>query len=412
MNEPKITVIVPTRERCDVLAKTLHTIVAQDYDQLEIVVSDNFSPDGTRETVEALRDPRVRYINTGQRLSMSHNWEFALSHVRTGWVTILGDDDGLLPNALTKVAELIRNHQVEAVRSRVCSYAWPSTGNQPFGSLSVPLASGVELRRSSDWLERVLSGRAPYTDLPMLYNGGFVACDVLNRIRHTTGSFYRSSIPDVYAAIAIASVTERYAFSHEPLAINGASRHSTGTAYFSSRPKALTSSADLFHSEGIIPVHPDFPVADDGRFPRSLQAMVFESYLQSTALRPLAEQLPRAKQLEVVLSANLQNDPDIEQWGQRFAQMHGLDYSDIKRASVKTRLRQRLSAAGRNFIDEVRTFQCGSRDLPLHDVCEAAIAAASILQVSVHRRSWLGVLSRRLNARLGTRAHRLGAQIP
>lgn len=412
MNQPKITVVIPTRERCDVLAKTLHTVVAQDYDHLEIIVSDNFSTDRTRETVEALRDPRMRYVNTGRRLSMSHNWEFALSHVNTGWLTVLGDDDGLLPNALVKVAELIRSNQVQAIRSSVCGYGWPSAGDSSFGSLSVPLASGIELRNSSEWLAKVLHGRASYTDLPMLYNGGFVSHDVVERIRNATGTFYRSSIPDVYSAVAIASVTQRYAFSHEPLAINGASRHSTGTAYFSSRPKAQSCSADLFHSEGIIPVHSDLPVSDAGRFPRSLQAMVFESYLQSADLRPPDEKVRHAEQLELVLSANVQNDPEIETWGRQFAQLHGLDYAGIERMSARTRGRLRFAAAGRNFVNEVHTFHCGSRELPLHDVYEASIAAASIRQLRTGRPSWLGVVARRLAAKLRTRTRRLGAQIP
>jgi glycosyltransferase involved in cell wall biosynthesis len=103
---PKITVIVPTRERCDVLQHCLQTLTMQDYQHLEILVSDNFSADATKEVVASAGDPRIRYINTGRRLSMSHNWEFALSHVRDGWVTFIGDDDGLPPGAIASVSDL------------------------------------------------------------------------------------------------------------------------------------------------------------------------------------------------------------------------------------------------------------------------------------------------------------------
>jgi hypothetical protein len=50
--------------------------------------------------VASFKDPRIRYVNTGKHLSMSHNWEFALSHVEKGYVTFVGDDDGLLPGAI------------------------------------------------------------------------------------------------------------------------------------------------------------------------------------------------------------------------------------------------------------------------------------------------------------------------
>ena len=76
------TVVIPTRERCDTLEHSLRTCVTQDYDNLEILISDNFSQDRTREVVESFNDKRIRYINTGKRLSMTDNFEFALSHVK------------------------------------------------------------------------------------------------------------------------------------------------------------------------------------------------------------------------------------------------------------------------------------------------------------------------------------------
>ena len=76
------TVVIPTRERCDTLEHTLRTCVMQEYTNLEIIVSDNYSQDHTREVVEYFKDSRIRYINTGKRISMSDNYEFALSHVK------------------------------------------------------------------------------------------------------------------------------------------------------------------------------------------------------------------------------------------------------------------------------------------------------------------------------------------
>lgn len=401
MSEPKITVVIPTRERCDVLGDALRTVLAQDHGPLEVIVSDNHSADATRQVVAQFGDSRLRYVNPGRRLSMSHHWEFAISHVEGGWMTILGDDDGLLPGALTKVAKLMRTGSTQAIRSRVCGYAWPSVTGSSFGKLTVPLASGCELRDSGVWLKRALDGRAGYTELPMLYSGGFVATDLVQRIRHTTGNFYLSSIPDVYSAVAIASVSKHYLFCHEPLAINGASKHSTGTAYFASASQQQTTAADLFHSEGIIPIHPDFTDSAHGRFPKSLQVMVFESYLQSAPLRPLEAQIPRQMQLEVALAAGLPNDHGLDEWARGYARRHGLDHADARRAATRLRRRLRLAASGRNFSDEVQTFECGSNDLPLRNVHEAALAAAAIRQFGADRRTWMGVLARRLASKLG-----------
>ena len=168
MTKPKITVIIPTRERCEVLEKSLQTVTSQDYENLDIIVSDNFSSDGTEDLVRSIDDKRVRYLNTGQRISMSHNWEFALSHVSDGWVTIIGDDDGLLPDSLYKVAQIVQATDIKAIRSSVCYYAWPASTGHVFGLLKIPVSSGHEVRDARVWLFKVLQGRASYTELPML----------------------------------------------------------------------------------------------------------------------------------------------------------------------------------------------------------------------------------------------------
>jgi len=82
-DNPLITVIIPTRERADTLETCLQTVVAQTYPNLKIIVSDNCSNDNTKDVVLSFDDKRITYLNTGRRLSMTHNWEFAIRNVTT-----------------------------------------------------------------------------------------------------------------------------------------------------------------------------------------------------------------------------------------------------------------------------------------------------------------------------------------
>lgn len=379
MNEPKITVIIPTRDRCDVLGASLRTVTAQEYDNLEIIVSDNFSTDNTKEVVRSANDVRIKYINTGERISMSHNWEFALSNVDdTGWVTIIGDDDGLLPGALNKIANIVTSTNIQAIRTSVCSYAWPSLQGTQFRQLRIPLRSGQELRKSRIWLEKVLSGVAPYTQLPMLYNGGFVKMSVLQKIKSRCGSVYNSSNPDIYSAVAIASVIDRYIYSEEPAAINGASQHSTGTSHFSRKDKSVISPAHKFASENNIPFHEDIPLSDCGRIPKSLQVMVYESYLQSMCLRTSPHRDFHAEQLEIILKTSRKHQGEIEKWGARFASMHELDYGLIRARARRKRIFFTLAWSKSLIASEVNNYGVGSLDQPIKDVYEASIVAAEI----------------------------------
>ena len=259
----KFTIVIPTRERMDTLEWSIKTCLCQDYEDFEVLVSDNASQDGTADLVKSFSDPRIRYINTGKRLGMSQNWEFALSHVEASYVFFMGDDDGLLPDALQKANQLLTEYQVDALTWKKASYSWPNCINSNAQNcLVISLRRGVELRNSEQMLRRVcdfdptLRGTS-YEQLPGLYNS-FVAISAIDKARSQTGKFFCSQIPDVYSAIALTSSVKTYAYSDRPLSINGASSHSNGTSYMKS-PKGATSAK--FLSEDNIPFHPDILLA-------------------------------------------------------------------------------------------------------------------------------------------------------
>lgn len=375
---PKITVIIPTRERCDVLRYSLQNVLAQDYSNFEVIVSDNFSQDGTKNIVEKFEDSRVRYINTGSRVGMSQNWEFALSHVTDGWVTVIGDDDGLLPGALEKVALLIKKTGAKAIRSETCSYTWPDLTGKPFGRLGIPIKKGWEIRASKTWLRKVILGNADYTSLPMLYNGGFVEFSVLMEIKKRSGSFIRSMTPDVYFACAISSVLKEYVYSFEPLAINGASKHSGGTSVFTSKKLSADSPGGKFLSEDNIPFHEDLPLDGLGAPPRSIQALVFESYLQSECLR--REDLHKSYQYQLsLILAHCGNFKDeIYAWGRLFSSKNGISFGSADGLSSYLRRRHIFITRVRSIRRIFSTFAVGDTYVPLKNVYEASVAASVV----------------------------------
>ena len=281
----QFNIIVPTRDRADTLVHCLRTLVMQNYDRLQIIVCDNFSQDSTKDAVTSFADKRIKYVNPGRRLSMSHNWEYALGHVTDGWVAIVGDDDGLVPNALETIAEAIRTTGCEGLVSRRCTYFWPQsmTANDHGGFednlLTVPVASGIEMRNSRHWLGKLMQGKASYYDLPMLYTGGFVHTSAINKARNADANFFLSMIPDVYSGIALASVMNEYVMLNEPLFVSGISSNSNGASVLGSGKNLgpakhfFTESNILFHSR-----------LNGGELIKSIPILVYESYLQSVHL--------------------------------------------------------------------------------------------------------------------------------
>lgn len=377
---PKISVVIPTRERCDVLESSLRTVTQQQYENLEILVSDNHSRDRTEEIVRSVADPRVRYVNTGRRVSMSHNWEFALSHVTGDWVTVIGDDDGLLPDCIPRVRALIDGGAASAIQSATCLYRWPGHKKRTHGRIRIPMRTGLETRNSAEWIERVLRGMATHLDLPVLYTGGFVKRSVLEHIKEKCGRLYNSRIPDVYSAFAVASVLPSYTYSHSPLAISGVSRHSTGTDQFSARSTSADSPSQKFFSEENLPFHSDIPLMADGNVPSSLAILNLESYLQASPLRTPDPNESAQQHLEVVLAGTNHDTPGLLAWARDFAKMHGADYEKALRQSRYLRLKQILPTMSANFRRRRGRKTIGSPRLPIQNVYEASLAAAEYLR--------------------------------
>jgi glycosyltransferase involved in cell wall biosynthesis len=227
----QFTVIVPTRERCETLLHTLRTCTAQNYDNLQIIVSDNASQDRTLDVVQSLNDPRIRYINPGRRVSMVENFEFAFSHVQTGYVISIGDDDGLAVDALRKANELIAKTRAQALTSDFAQYIWPNVETSAANQLMFSPRNGFEVRESRQYLSKVLYRRHPFNHLPCIYYG-FIDSQLINRLRAKQGGkLFMTSVVDVYTAIALSAHISNYCFSFEPLTINGMSGRSNGAAF-------------------------------------------------------------------------------------------------------------------------------------------------------------------------------------
>jgi glycosyltransferase involved in cell wall biosynthesis len=385
---PCVTVIIPTRERADTLFYTLQTVLSQSYANLRIIVSDNFSSDTTKDVVMSFRDDRIEYFNTGKRLSMSHNWEFALSKVNDdGFVTILGDDDGLLPCAIENAVQVLLATGSKALMTEACYYQWPSLTNNNYGTLSLPLSKGYQVRNGEVWLKKLMDGKVTISSLPTLYTGGFIHTSIIKHIKDKSpnGLFYHSPIPDVYSAIAITSVIESYVFLYEALAIIGLSKNSTGISVLNEE-NGKKSPANSFYSESNIPFHPFIPMCQNGRIPSSDQVYKYESYLQSLFLRDDKNVITHEEQIKVILALSSGQPSSVKGWCKQFAEINKINYEKIRKLSFFYNFYLRIeSVPGRLKYSWNLCFFDTPR-LPIVNICEAVIAVSTLAQYSLRKR--------------------------
>jgi glycosyltransferase involved in cell wall biosynthesis len=138
---PKISVIIPTYNRADLVSRAIESVIDQTYQDWELLVVDDGSTDNTKEVVEKFvkKDSRIKYfLQSNQGASSARN--FGIKNSRGDFVAFLDSDDLYLPDNLEKKIAILSTHQevvlvngfswmVSAVSGKFINYASYSPSN-------------------------------------------------------------------------------------------------------------------------------------------------------------------------------------------------------------------------------------------------------------------------------------------
>ncbi|HYC49744.1 MAG TPA: glycosyltransferase family A protein [Gemmatimonadaceae bacterium] len=237
VTHPRFTVIIPQKDRAEYLGPTLRSCMAQDYPNLEIIVSDDGSTDGSVEVVRALMavDSRIKLFTHERHIGMRENFEFALRQAQPGYVIALGGDDGLVVGAVTRMHEILRETGRELLTWPMAGFTYPERpGGENILYIERRKDRGVRFLRSRDWLNDIArTFRYQTSECPMFYMKGVASTTLVDRVRSRTpdGSFYVCPTPDGFSGVVLAGEVEDFAFTDEPLSIGGTTHKSQGKRY-------------------------------------------------------------------------------------------------------------------------------------------------------------------------------------
>ncbi len=240
----KYTIIIPTRNRLEYLPYAINSVLDSERDDFELIISDNLSSDGTGEFLVGLKDSRVRIVMPEVVLPMAGHYEFALNQAKGEWITILGDDDAVMPYFFERLDHYIeKNPVIDVISSARAYYFWP--GCEDIYGNNVMIYESDE-RCSVRSLEKdmmsVLNGVRSCFDIPQIYTTSVVKRSLYNEIKMRSGGcFYHSIIPDMYSAVAIWMARKEYLRVEEPLFWVGTSSKSM------SRSDRIYQDAKAFH---------------------------------------------------------------------------------------------------------------------------------------------------------------------
>lgn len=241
-----ISVVIPTKDRAEYLRHSLATALDIKSSQVEFLISDNASDDDTREVVHAFKDSRVRYINTGRRISMRQNFEFALEESRGDYVIFFGDDDTILPGQFNALRIILEAHTPDGLSWDYPVYGWPVKDNsKKLGSFRIvrnqvfgqPYTLDIKQRRAA-----ITSGQLhKFHPQPGIYHGCMSRDFLKDKLAAEDGNCILARSPDTYVSIRAMQHGGRFIHCNHPFSMNGFGSKSTGGSFGVLRSKTKSS---------------------------------------------------------------------------------------------------------------------------------------------------------------------------
>ncbi|MGD1957809.1 MAG: glycosyltransferase family 2 protein [Fulvivirga sp.] len=109
-----ISVVIPTKDRATFLVRAIESVLYQDYNQLEIIVVDDGSTDGTYELVQN-KYPQIRLIRNDVSAGGAMARNMGAEQAKGKYIAFLDSDDEWLPDHLSSKIEFIKKQGASGV---------------------------------------------------------------------------------------------------------------------------------------------------------------------------------------------------------------------------------------------------------------------------------------------------------
>ena len=331
---PRFSIVLPTRNRPETLRHSLATCLDQDFDDYEILICDNSDPAAATQVAEivaASASHRVRHLPAERPLAMSANWERGLAEARGEYVTVLGDDDGLMPYALRELDRLAASTGAKAIRWQRGIYTWPTIGIEGEASLLIiTMSRTITEVEGRSQIAKVIRFEDGTDSLPMIYCS-VIHRDLIEKHRQAAGRVFLNVYPDIYSGFGFAYLGGTYLSISTPMNIAGLSHASNGVATLMKEKKTAIASdfSRLNETFGyrrhplvpdkmiLAPVHvaDSFLHAKDALFPHDDALVMDRRAITQRYLGAILETDPVERdEVRRIIRASIADSPELLDW--------------------------------------------------------------------------------------------------
>ena len=144
-SNPLVTVYIPTFNRVELLKRAVESVRQQTYQNLEIIIVDDCSTDGTHEYLKDIsnKDSRIRFFLKEKNSGACVSRNIAIENAKGEYITGLDDDDYFLEERIAKFIKKI--YQLKKYKFLVSRYYY----NVNDGNLKKSLLERIKPKRVS-----------------------------------------------------------------------------------------------------------------------------------------------------------------------------------------------------------------------------------------------------------------------
>jgi len=137
-----IEVMLPAYGDRPMLLEAIESVLAQDDPDWRLTIIDDAAANGGDILADWIRnrvDPRIRYLTNPRRLGINRNFQRCVDECSADWVIVLGDDDRLLPDCISRIRRTV---------SELPDTSWVHTGARVIDGAGRPILP------MADWVKR------------------------------------------------------------------------------------------------------------------------------------------------------------------------------------------------------------------------------------------------------------------
>lgn len=133
---PKISIIIPTYNRANVIGRTIESFISQTYKEWELLVVDDHSTDNTAAVIETFmaKDARIKYYLNERSKGAQGARNTGILKSSSEWILLFDSDDYAYPNFLEELVSEVNSGAdvisslIRVVHQNPTRYEYPNWG--------------------------------------------------------------------------------------------------------------------------------------------------------------------------------------------------------------------------------------------------------------------------------------------